>query len=218
MKKIVLLLLSLVLVGCAQVNDINVQLDDVFADENATNVRANNYTEYIEYYMPSDVNELDANKTSYVFYVDDCKFIMNINVSHIINSEYYGEEQLIDEGYYDNDKLIYEHNGSFKNLNDEDINYFFKAYQYEDKYLLYLLTSEVELHGYSYANNIGLITRKMFMMAKANNVKNDIVINNFSNKDIIDYQKSTVNLFDSIFPVDGRIDDLMINQSSDVSE
>jgi len=201
-----------------EANSVQSQLDAVFENTIQDKVRANNYTDYIEYYLPSDVNELDASKLSYVFEVEENKVIMNINVSHIINSEYYNSDELKDEGYFDETKLIYSTSGSFKNLNNEDIDYFFKAYQYDNYCLLYLLSDEVELYGYTEADKSGLVTSKMLELAEGCNVKNDLVIAEFSNKDVIDYEKSPVNLFDNVFPVDGRIDDMMIDKPSEVSE
>lgn len=218
MKKVLLILICLILCSCSNNDSIETQLKSVFEDATNENVRTNNYTEYIEYYIPSDVNEVANDKLSYVFDIDGCGVIMNINISGIINKQYYEEDSLLDEGYFDENKLVYSYGGEYINGNDETVQYFVKAYEYERECMLYLVTNEVNLYGKCGKHEAKLVGEKMFKMAKACNVNEDRIINDFSSKDVIDYKKSTVNLFENIFPVEGRVEDLMVDNTPKVSE
>ena len=58
----------------------------------------------------------------------------------------------------------------------------------------------------------------MMQVATNCDVKDDMVIADYSTKDIIDYEKSTVNLFEQSFPQEGRVEDMMIDTGKTVSE
>lgn len=212
MKKILVCLLAVLLCACANVADTKSQLEQVFNKDDVQNTsRANNYTFYIEYYMPSDVNEESAETLSYVFNTDGEKFIMNINVASILNSQYYENYNLQDDGFFNPDKLVYEHTGSFANLTGSQVNYFVKAYEDDSNCIIYLVSSEVTMYGMCSCTKAGLLASKMYQMAKSSNVHRSRIIEDFSNKDVIDYEKVAVNLFEKTYPVEGRVDDLMVD-------
>lgn len=218
MKKIIVLLICLLLCGCAIREDINVQLDKVFNNDVVAKNRTNNYTDYIEYYVPSDVNETDADALSFSFTSDGFGFIMNINVTNIINSEYYDNRTLNDEGFFDTSKLVYSKDSSFSNENGDQIDYFIRAYEYEDEYLLYFVTNELNFYGYASNDKVGLLAEKMVQMAANCKVNNAKVLADYSSIDVIDYEKKAVNLFENIYPVEGRVEDLMLDKTPEVSE
>lgn len=217
MKKLLLVIIVLLLCGCQNTIDIKTQLDNAFATEQEPASRANNYTNYIEYYLAGDVNEESNDELSFGFSSYDCKFILNINVSNIINKEYYGNLTLVDEGFFDENKLIYERAGVIKNLNSETLNYVFKAYQYDNSCLMHLMSDEVNIYGSGAIDKGELLASKMLQLAKGNNVHNDKIIADFSSKDVIDYQKTTVNLFENIKPISGRVEDMKV-KDGEVSE
>ena len=216
-KRIIVLLLSVLLCACANTNSIEKQLDDVFSSSEINKVRVNNYTNYIEYYLPSDVNEENSEPLSFVFSLDDCKLVMNVNIPNILNKEYYNETQLNDEGFFDENKLIYSNQGDY--LNDgKTTRYFFKTYQYEDECLLYFVSDDVNFYGYGPLDKVSLLASKILQMAKAVNVHTDRVIADFSTADVIDYQRSTINLFEKTLPKDGPVDEFIIGNGEQVSD
>lgn len=218
MKKLIFVLLFLILCGCANSDDVSNQLDKVFSVEYSSNYRANNYTNYIEYYLPSDVYETGADDVSYTFVTNDCNFIMNINIARIVNKNYYQNIELSDEGFFDQNKLVYSHSGEYSNLDGVPVSFIFEAFEYDNKYILYLTSDEINLCGTCPKKDIGLLASKMMQMASNCDVDNSRVVDDYSSKDVIDYEKSSVNLFEYVFPTEGRVDDMMINQSETVSE
>ena len=218
MKKILLILVSIVLCACSNVVSLANELDKVFVSDYKSLNRANNYAKYIEYYSPSDVNEDGADDFSYTFEIDNCKIIMNINIASILNKNDYSMTSLNDDGFFDNEKLVYEHSDCYTNINNEKIDFFIKIYKYDQQCLAYLASSEVILYGYCPIGNEALLASKMLQIAAGANVNSSEVIKDFSNKDVIDYQRKTVNLFESIYPVDGRVEDMIVGYEAEVPE
>lgn len=217
MKKIIVLLVILLLSGCQYIEQ-NKDLDDVFSVDNIQTTSPNNYTDYIEYYLPSDVIEDDSDELNFVFDISGSKFIMNINVPGIINAKYYPSLGLLNDGFFDESNLYYENSGTYINKDKEDEKYDFKVYKYEDDYILLLTTRQVLSYGYCDKTRVSLLADKMYQVVKGTSVNEQLIIANYSSKDVIDYQKNTVNLFGEHFPVNGRIDDLLIGENSQVSD
>lgn len=214
MKKVLVLLLSILLCACASTSSF----DSVFETEDSEKVRVNNYTNYIEYYLPSDVNEESSEPLSFVFSFDDCKLVMNINISNILNKDYYKQTVLNDEGFFDENKLVYNRDGEFTNINGNRVRYFFKAYEYENESLLYFVSDNVNFYGYCSSDKAILLASKILQMAKAANTHEDRIIADFSTADVIDYQRSTIDLFEKTLPKDGPVDEFIIETNKQVSE
>lgn len=206
------------MVGCSEKKDLKSSVDSAFSDEKSNALKVNNYTQYIEYYLPSDVNEQESDLLSFVFDVDGSEFIMNINIAGVINNKYYTEAALKDEGFFDSSKMIYSKTGKYINVAQKEINYFVKAYDYGQECLIYFLSNQVSSYAYCQKTKAELVASKIFQMAKNSDVKEEEIIANFSSKDVIDYKKGIVDLFENIFPVDGRIEDIIIGDNSEVPE
>ena len=105
----------LILTGCMESKDAVMQLDDAFAkDMEEMVIRTNNYGRYADYYLPSDTQEQSADILSYSFSYGRSNIIMDINVSGIINSKYYKDYLIADEGFFDQNKLYYSHEGQYQ--------------------------------------------------------------------------------------------------------
>lgn len=208
-----IIVFALLLCGCNAINKADTELDKLFADDKYVKVRANNYSDYIEYYLPSDVNEDNCSKLAYSFSDDDYKFILNINVSGIINSQYYKDYKLVDEGFFDDNKLIYKYEGDYVNSSNNKNKFFVKVYEYDNQYILHFVTSTVNVYGTCKQDKLYLLASKVLQIVKSVNIYEDKIITDYSSKDVIDYNKSVVNLFEDVFPIEGKVEDMMIEKS-----
>ena len=218
MKKILIVLACLLLCACSNILNNRSEFDEIFVEDIVSENRANNYTEYIEFYVPSDLSEESCDTLSYVFNIDDCKVIMNVNVAAIINGKDFKIYALNNDGFFDEDKLIYSHEGKYTNINKEKLSYFFKAYEYDDNCLLYFVSNEVTIYGNCPKEKKILLADKIVQLAAGSNVNNSRVINDYSSKDVIDFNKKTVNLFENVFPVEGRVEEMMTDSTGEVPE
>ena len=219
MKKVMLFLLCLMLSACTNTIVSDNNFDTVFANENnELKVRHNNYTNYIDYYLPSDMKELQSDELSYVFMFNHSRMIMDLNISGIINNRYYSDVSLANEGFFDNSKQIYTRSSSYLNEEDKPTEYLFSVYEYDDEYLLYLISSDLVFYGYADKQDLIPLSSKMLLMARTAAVKNSDIIANFSSKEVIDYEKKQVNLFEVIMPVNGQINEFLVGENKKTND
>jgi len=211
---LILILVLLILCGCTSYNKTT-SLDAVF-ENNTGEYRQNNFSEYLDYYLPSDMLEEDFGFDHVTFSFNHNEVIMNVNIASVIASKYYVNYVLTDDGYFDNSKLIYSHQGTYINHDKQMVAYFYKVYSTDNYNLLYFKSSDLVFYGYCDDDNLIDMSEKIFNLAKSATVKTDSIISTYSTKDVIDYTKSQIDLFDVVLPNSGRIDDL-IKDDKDVN-
>ena len=216
MKKILLLLLCLLLCGCSNAASLTSDLDKIFTEsEEKPVIRKNNYSTYIDYYLPSDTTELEGDELSSVLSYNKSLFIMDVNVSGIICAKYYPDNVIEDEGFFNDEKLVYEKRSSFLNGDGENIDYVYKVYEYDNDYLSYFVSRDLIFYAHALKGDIAAVSSRIYLMAKGAKVKSSDVIAKYSSKDVIDYEKKQVNLFETIMPVNGNINDFLIGSNSE---
>ena len=207
--------LLLLLCGCKTIenNSLNNTLDDIletFSD--VKNYRINNFLEYYSYYLPSDMSEETADSDSIVLKYNDSRIIMNLNIANIVNSKYY-HSSIVDEGFFDDQYLVYKKNGTYKNQEDINKVYILKVYSYKDLYALQFVTSDMNYYGSVEKNEIDEVIKHLLIVAKNTSVDNETIVKDFSNKDVIDYKKKQINLFDTSMPTSGELTEILIDDA-----
>lgn len=213
MKKLLIVLLCLILTACQRSSDLSTKLEKIFADGNAPEmIRNNNYSPYIDYYVPSDLFEYGSDNIAVRFNYNNSAIIMDVNVAGIISDTYYPQEAYSDVGFFDREKLVYEKRGTYFNGFGEECDYLYSLYEYEDRYLPYFCSRDVIFYGYASRADVIPVSSRIFLMAKMAQVRNNEIIAAFSSKDVIDYEKKQVNPFEIIMPVNGNINEFLVNK------
>ena len=193
------------------VTDLQQSLTDAFElERDDSAVRRNNYTNYADYYLPSDMQEYDCNEISHVFVFNRSKIIMDINIAGIINAKYYSNVRISDEGFFDKDKICFQRDSSFLKTDETEYPYICNVYEYEDDYLLYFVCEDAIFYAFTNKEDLVPLCSRILLIAKSLNVNHTDIVADFSFKDVIDYQKKQVNLFETIMPVNGSINDFML--------
>lgn len=214
MKRVMIFLLCLALSGCQRFVDYQSRLDEVFATaEDVITIRANNYGDYYDYYIPSDTSEFNAGNLYALLDYADSRFLMDVNIAGIVSKRYYPETVLEEDGFFDESRLVYEKRGIYVNNDDEILDYIYKLYQYDDNYLASLRSPDLIFYACIKEKDIVPLTSRMLLMAKGAHIKEDAVIADYSLKDVIDYEKKQVNLFETIMPVNGNINDFLVDKN-----
>ena len=213
MKKVIVLLVCILLCGCAEQGDLNSELDAVFSsDEEYQKVRRNNYSEYIDYYLPSDTGEMDSDKIGALFLYNSSSFIMDINIAGILNGRYYPNEMMKTEGFFDESKKVYERTGNYVDNEKASHEYIYKVYEHDGKYLSEFVSRDLVFYGYGTKSDIIPLSSRILLMAKGAIVREKNVVDAFSSRNEIDYEKKEVNLFETVMPVNGNVNDFMVDK------
>ncbi len=192
--------------------DLQQSLTDAFALEtDGSAIRRNNYTDYVDYYLPSDMQEYDCNEISHSFMFNHSMVIMDVNIAGIINARYYKDVHIADEGFFDKNKLCFRRESSFVKADGTEYPYLCDVYDYEDDYLLYFTCEDAIFYAYARKEDLVPLCSRILLIAKSMNVDHTDIIADFSFKDVIDYQKKQVNLFETIMPVNGNINDFLLD-------
>ena len=213
MKKIIIFLLVILLSGCMARGDLKGELDAVFSsDGEAQTIRRNNYSKFVDYYVPSDTGELEGTKLSSNFVYNESHFVMDVNVSGIINDRYYKNVRLTDEGFFDDSKKVYTRQSTYIDSDGDSHEYIYEVYEYDDRYLSYFASKELVFYGYATGSDIVNLSSRILLMAKGASVRENDVIASYSSRNEIDYEKKQINLFETIMPVNGNVNDFLIDR------
>lgn len=213
MKKILILLLCLLLSSCSLLNTLDItNLEDVFSrDQEYLKIRRNEYSDYYEYYLPSDMVIYSYESLSSVMQYNDSKIIANINISGILNNRYYGDSMIQNEGYFDSSKLVFQKESFLLNMDEEEVEYKAYVYDYGDKYFVYLISKDITIYSYANRNDIVPVCSRLLLFMKSVSVNETYIMEDFSNRDVIELEKKQLNLFETVRPVNGVVNDMMVD-------
>ena len=135
--------------------------------------------------------------------------MLNLNIKDIIADRYYYENMLNNDGLYSENRLVYSKSSEMLKSEDEKLRYDLFVYSLDSEYLIHLQTRELQMYGYSFKGDLIETVRHMMIIAKNTEVMSDNVIDSFSAKDVIDYEKKQVNLFNYVIPSSGYVQELL---------
>ena len=213
MKRLFVVLLLVMMCGCAYNKDINTELDSLLSDTNKiVSNHPNNSLEYYDYYLPSDMGEVSFDQESLVLSYLDNKIVINININDVVNNKYYPEQYLINSSLLDQNKLVYSKSGKYLTIKDIERDYILNLYQNNDYYVIELITSDLTYITSSKAY-IKDIAKHLFTIAKSVDLDEELIIADYSDKNIVDYKKKQIDLFDSTRPTSGDLSEMLIGDA-----
>ena len=218
MKRIVTIVLVIMLSGCTFVKNRANTLDEAIENAKVTlntpyEFRVNNSSTYFSYYLPSDCQEIESSENaSIINFLDSC-IVMNLNIPSIINNTFYTDSVFDDDGFFIVENIVHESNGSFIKKDGTESIYYIKVYKENDVYLLQLKTNELIFYANTNLNDIEEVIKHIFLIAQSVETNLNKIITAYSSKEVIDYQKKLVGLFDYIAPTEGYLNDL-VNSSN----
>lgn len=213
MKRLFVVLLLVMMCGCASNKDINTELDSLLSDTNKiVSNHPNNSLEYYDYYLPSDMGEVNFDQESLVLSYLDNKIVVNININDIVNNKYYTEQYLTNSSLLDQNKLVYSKSGKYLTIKDIERDYILNLYQNNDYYVIELITSDLTYITSSKAY-IKDIVKHLFTIAKSVDLDEELIIADYSDKNIVDYKKKQIDLFDSTRPTSGDLSEMLIGDA-----
>lgn len=206
MKKLFLCFLVLIMCGCTKVSDVKGEVDSLIKtmSDEKINLVANHRKKYYSYYVPSNVSNIESTDTHNIFEYNGVDIMLNLNIADIITYNIYSQKKE-DSEIFENELIIYNR----KNLVYANKEYDLAIYKFNENYVIRLDNDDIVMASSMKENYVVNTLRQMIMIASSVTVNYDEVIDNFSNKDFIDFEKEQVDLFKIVVPKDGRIEELI---------
>ena len=217
MKKLIIIFLLIFISACNISNKEDVLKDIKRVVNNSKEgyeLISNNYLELFDYYLPSDVSEVECGTDYCVFNYDNSKIYMNINISGIIAEKYYKDNMIVDDDFLSVEKIIYHDSGLIKK-DDTNIPFYLNVYEYDNIYFVHYYNNEVNIYASSLLNELPSLIKRIFILDSGINIEKDYIIANYSNKAVIDYEKKPVDLFEYIVPSEGILEELIVEKEAD---
>ncbi len=238
MKKIVLIVLMLFITGCTsqgqsfvhdsiqsiftkQYSDSQIEdlMDDAILNALALNVSddQNNVKPFYSYYLPSNIGKKYSDQIGSIFLSNNQEIVMNIDVSNVIIERYFSataNSTFSSTGY--SEDVIYSHTDDYLNYNNETVSFNVKIQKIDEyNYFMVLQSDFFVFYSCTEAGYLPFIIEDMIVISRSTKVNTENVLASYSNKEIMDYQSTTGDLFDSKVPVDGLLQEMLEDDGSE---
>ncbi len=161
---------------------------------------------YYSYYLQPDVGRISSDISSNVFSYRGMKFSMNLDIPAIINGIYYPDTEQV---LYD-DAPVCEYSGSYSGADGAEHAYTLRMYQSGGSVLTELRDDQVIMNAVTDPRDAPYVAGEMLEVMMSVVVKKDLVLEAFSNRELIYNTRKKLDLFEDISPESGVIDELLI--------
>ena len=215
MKKfsLVILMCLLLLSGCRVDNKSVLELIDGTIEEAillSMPKTVNMNKKLMSYYLQPSIGKMESSQTNSVFKMYGNLVILNIDVASVISRKYYTTVQLNDLRQLDAfENMVFEKEGSFPTATNIVRNYRYRLYQVSNKeYGILLQTSNLMCVALVPIGDVLNVTTDMFLLVRSARIDEEAVVSAYSQKELINYEKETLDLFDKLYPDEGLLIDL----------
>ena len=225
MRKFILssLLFLLVLGGCAQINQTNLEsailasMEDVANNPNNSinNMRKGLYS----YYLPKTVGKVSSTELSSVLISHNTKVLLNLDVIAVLSETYYSDTQNVLRSFVNKETALVDLSGFYLDSDFNHIDYTVSVIKLSNQKVL--LTVQTEYFIFSSIAAMALSPELVFdILSVARSIKMDkpAVLLVYSQREIINYQKETLSIFSQISPESGTVLDMITNAENPPTE
>lgn len=213
-KVIAAALAALMLTGCVKAEgsyqeQLNQRIERAITDATA----GPTYSHGIySFYKEPSVGRISSEETSSVFTQDGVKFVMNLNVSAIVNSKYYEAQNVayVPAGM----EPLAKSAGTFADFLGEEHPFEVSLFRLDQDVFTYVKTDLLEF--FSISNDLQALqaAETMMRIARTVRVDHDAVIAAYSSRQEINYERKRLELFQNVVPENGVIDELFEGNSN----
>lgn len=213
----VLLALLVCLSGCTV--ERKADLQDLLSERissalSATVSEPDHNKKFYSYYISPGIGRMEGDSTGNIFNYEGTRFLMNLNISSIINSRYY-------KGMEDDSEILNQNcrkahvSGNYQDP-DGDV-HDFSAAIYDlgnQNYLTAIRTDTVDFCSVSDALKAADLAGQMIQIARTVKVSSDAVLSAYSRKETVTFTGEKIQLFDAVAPESGRVEELFDDNDS----
>ncbi len=215
MRKIGMLLLMLLLLGCsanpAELED-DLKLSLMHQAQKPTACLADNHKPLFSYYAEPSVGKRESTETSNVFLIWDTEVVMNLDISTVMNSKYYPDAMSIKKKT--DDEIVYLHD-KYIDCKGDEYDYVLSLYLLQNgKYYVDFQTHFVNFYAAVDFALIDEIVTQMMKISQSVEVDELAVITYYSSKPADEHEREKVDLFQEQIAENGRLDELLGTDNS----
>ncbi|NLY63012.1 MAG: hypothetical protein GX074_04050 [Erysipelothrix sp.] len=207
-KVLILLVLSFVVACSGKHTDIETGFNQILADLNAANISVNNNhrKKLFSYNLPQNIGVKESNSISsrLSFYQQD--IFMSLDVSAILNDKL--KEINVED-------LVFDQEFQLKTRTEEKTGHVYIEELSTQENLIYLRINNVFFLAMVHKVDTLDVIEQILSISQTIEVKNKLVISEFSNKETFAYEKEVIELFSDSIPDEGMIKDIIIEEEDD---
>ncbi len=164
---------------------------------------------YYSYYIQPSVGQLESDQTGCLLTYQGNEFLMNLNISAVINDKYYDFKDSDSFGLNDS-SMAASVTGTYTDVNNDSHDFIVNIYHAdkEESYITVFRSETVEFYSVSDALKAADLAGEMLRIARSVEINQDEIIDHYSNKESISFTGRKIQLFDSIAPESGRVEEL----------
>lgn len=221
MKKtsvIITLVLALFLSGCTIRRNVNLQRllnQHIVRAQQAAVFEPDHYKKMYSYYISPEIGRMEGDSTGNVFNYQGTEFLMNLNISSVINNKYYKGSQN-DSDILNSSTCKASDSGSYHDPDGDVHPFSISVYDIgRENYMTLMITDTAYFCGISDALMSVQLAEEMLKIARTVKVNPDAVTAAYSRKETVTFKGEKIRLFDSIAPESGRVEELFEDNSTD---
>lgn len=214
MKKLVVILFSLCMMGCTYKSDFHLQEELQTMLQQATSetiLRANMHKTMYAYYLPAHIGRHLSTRSASVLNDRGRQFIMNLNVASILN-----EERIPTTSTFDT--VIATVDGEYIDTQETTHTYTVHVYEENGYYITFFESDTVQFYAISDAISACELAYDMLVIARSMEVDVAEVKETYANTSTVHYESEKIELFDKIVPESGRVEELFEDSTSNDGE
>jgi hypothetical protein len=163
------------------------------------------------YYLPRNLGKRSSNQLSATLISHDEEIVLSLDIASIIMNRFY-RIQLAGQlrPLYGTDHAIATKNGSFKEINGTTTDYRIVVLPFtEDQWMVYVQSQDFLVSALLPKAKIQPILTDMLIVLRNAKAQSNDVVNLFSNKVVVDYDRISKELIEFIAPESGTIVDML---------
>lgn len=197
--------------GCTVYHQVNLQdllNRKITRTEKETVHMADHHKKFYSYYLSPGTGWMEGDSTGNIFNYQGTPFLMNLNVSAAINRKYYNGIENNPDILNGSSRKAYA-SGTYQDINGDVHDFSTAVYDLGNQnYLTAMRTDTVDFCAVSDALKATDLAAEMLKIARTVQVNSDAVTTAYSRKETVTFTGEKIQLFDSIAPESGRVEEL----------
>jgi hypothetical protein len=182
------------------------------AEQETISSNINHMGSIFSYYLPTYMGKVQSTDTSLVLDVHHEKLVMNVDVISVMHANVEDELRVM----FSLKDSLFSYQSSFVDYKGFEQKYQLLVYPYDQSYFMLLQSPSVIMSAQASLGNITDMAYEMLKFTRNVRVSKQAVVSNFSNQEILNYQKTDLNMFAQLAPESGTVLDMIEGEDANL--